>query len=169
MPAHVRKGDTVMVTAGSDRGRTGTVLKVIPKHSKVIVQGLNTRTKHLKPSQTNPQGSVITREMPLHLSNVSPVVDGKATRVRFVVKADGSKVRVATRGGQELGSVHGPRESRGGSAGPSAPSHKSATKKKSVRRKGSGKAAGGRKASSAKAGSRKASSSTKKTGTGRKT
>ncbi len=168
MPAHVRKGDTVMVTAGSDRGRTGTVLKVIPKSSQVIVQGLNTRTKHLKPSQTNPQGGVITREMPIHLSNVSPVVDGKPTRVRFVVKSDGSKVRIAARGGQELGAVHGPRQSRGGAGAAAGPSRRAASKKKAARRK-SGAKAGGGKASAGRTAGRKAASSTKKTGTGRKT
>ena len=105
MPTHVRSGDTVIVTAGSDKGRTGTVLKVIPKKSQVVVQGLNTRTKHLKPSQANPQGGVITKEMPIHLSNVSPVVDGRATRVRFVIKADGSKVRVAVKGGDVLSTL----------------------------------------------------------------
>lgn len=167
MPAHVRSGDTVMVTAGSDRGRTGTVLKVIPAKSQVIVQGLNTRTKHLKPSQTNPQGGVITREMPIHLSNVSPVVDGKPTRVRFAVKSDGSKVRVAARGGQELGVVHGPRESRGPAGASAGPSRRVASKKKPSRRKGGAKA--NDKAAAGKSASRKAASSTKKTGTGRKT
>lgn len=167
MPAHVRKGDTVMVTAGSDRGRTGTVLKVVPKRSLVIVQGLNTRIKHLKPSQTNPQGGVITREMPIHISNVSPVVDGKATRVRFLVKEDGSKVRVAARGGAELGPVHGPRESHGGAGVRTAPAKKGAAKKKHVRARAGAKK--GAKTARGKAAGRKAASSTKKTGTGRKT
>lgn len=140
MPAHVRSGDTVIVTAGSDKGRTGTVLKVIPKKSQVVVQGLNTRTKHLKPSQTNPQGGVITKEMPIHISNVSPVVDGRATRVRFAVKPDGSKVRVAARGGQEIGAVHGPRN--GAVAKPArAAQSKKTTKKKTTKKKVAGKSA----------------------------
>lgn len=168
MPAHVRKGDTVMVTAGSDRGRTGTVLKVIPKRSAVIVQGLNTRIKHLKPSQTNPQGGVITREMPIHLSNVSPVVDGRATRVRFLVKDDGSKVRVAARGGGELGPVHGPRESHGAAGARTAHARRTSPKKKHTRARAGAKK-GAAKAGSGKAAGRKAASSTKKTGTGRKT
>jgi len=63
----------------------------------------------LKPTQLNPQGGIITKEMPIHISNVSPVVDGKPTRVRFMAKEDGSKVRVAARNGKELGTVHGPR------------------------------------------------------------
>ncbi len=163
MPAHVRSGDTVIVTAGSDKGRTGTVLKVIPKKNQVVVQGLNTRTKHLKPSQTNPQGGVITKEMPMHLSNVSPVVDGRATRVRFTTKADGSKVRVAARGGQELGTVHGPRAAGAGTG--KTGTRKTGAKKTSKKKGGGGKASGGK--STAKA-SGSAASSMKKTGTRRK-
>ncbi|MBL1215937.1 MAG: 50S ribosomal protein L24 [Planctomycetes bacterium] len=106
MPRHIKSGDTVMVTAGDFKGRTGTVLKVIPKRDQVIVQGINTKTKHLKPSQMNPQGAVVTKEMPLHVSNVSPVdKSGRATRVRFEVKKDRSKVRVAVRDGSELSVV----------------------------------------------------------------
>ena len=102
MPRHVRKGDTVIVTAGNDRGVTGEVLRVLPRENRVVVQGVNVRTKHLKPSQANPQGGTVKREMPIHISNVSPVVDGKPTRVRFEVKADGTKQRVAVRNGKAL-------------------------------------------------------------------
>ena len=105
MPRHVRKGDTVMVTSGSYKGQTGQVLRVIPDHDRVVVKGINLRTKHLKPSRINPQGGVITREEPLHISKVSPVVDGQAVRVRFVVQPDGSKVRIARRGGKDLGEL----------------------------------------------------------------
>ena len=109
MPRHVRKGDTVMVTSGFYKGQSGQVLRVIPEDDRVVVKGINLKTKHLKPTRLNPQGGIITREQPLHISKVSPVVDGKPTRVRFVTKPDGSKVRVAARGGKELGVVHGPR------------------------------------------------------------
>ncbi len=102
MARHVRKGDVVIVTAGNDRGATGEVLRVLTKQGRVVVKGVNVRTKHLKPTQANPQGGVVQREMPIHISNVSPVVDGKPTRVRFVTKKDGAKVRVAVRGGKEL-------------------------------------------------------------------
>ncbi|MFG0330782.1 MAG: 50S ribosomal protein L24 [Phycisphaerales bacterium] len=112
MPRHVRKGDTVIVTAGDDKGRTGTVLQVIPKSDQVVVQGINVKTKHLKPTQQNPQGGVITKEMPLHISNVSPMVDGRATRVRFEKKDDGTKVRVAARNGDELSTVHRAKKKR---------------------------------------------------------
>lgn len=103
MAAHVRKGDQVMITAGDHKGKVGEVSRVIPDEQKVIVRGINLRTKHVKPTRTNPQGTIITREAPIHMSNVSPVVDGRATRVRFETRDDGSKVRVAVRGGKVLG------------------------------------------------------------------
>ena len=114
MPRHIRKGDTVIVTAGNDKGRTGEVLRVIPSESRVVVQGVNVRSKHLKPSQDRPQGGILRREMPIHISNVSPVADGKATRVRFETRPDGTKVRVAARNGKELHTLHGPRVSGAG-------------------------------------------------------
>lgn len=107
MASHVRKGDTVVITAGDERGKIGEVLRVIPDKSQVIIKGLNLRTKHLKPTQRTPQGGIITKEAPIHMSNVSPAVDGKPTRVRFQVQKDGSKVRVAARGGKVLGTVRG--------------------------------------------------------------
>jgi large subunit ribosomal protein L24 len=109
MPSHVRKGDSVMVTAGDHRGKVGEVQRVIPDKEMVIVKGINLRTKHLKPTRINPQGGVITKEAPIHISNVSPVVEGHATRVRFPIGDDGSKNRVAVRGGKVLGNVRGAR------------------------------------------------------------
>ncbi len=108
MPRHIRKGDIVIVTAGEYRGATGEIMRVIPSDSRVVVQGVNKRIKHLKPTQANPQGGRLEREMPIHISNVSPVVDGKASRVRFETKSDGSKVRIAVRGGKELHTLRGP-------------------------------------------------------------
>jgi large subunit ribosomal protein L24 len=110
MPRHIRKGDTVVVTSGNQRGQTGQVMRILTKHDRVVVQGINIRAKHIKPTQTNPQGGIVRREMPIHISNVSPVVDGKPTRVRFVTKKDGSKVRVAARNGSELHTLHGERK-----------------------------------------------------------
>lgn len=110
MARHVRKGDTVIVTAGNDRGVTGEILRVLPNESRVIVQGVNIRSKHLKPTQQNPQGGVVEREMPIHISNVSPVVDGQPSRVRFETKADGTKQRVAVRGGKVLHALRGARK-----------------------------------------------------------
>jgi large subunit ribosomal protein L24 len=112
MPAHVRKNDMVMVTSGYYKGQVGQVLRVIPDEQKVVVKGINLRTKHLKPTRINPQGGVITREEPIHISKVSPVVDGKPTRVRFEIRPDGSKVRVAVKGGKVLGVVRGPRKQK---------------------------------------------------------
>ena len=106
MAAHVRKGDQVMITSGDHKGKVGEVMRVIPKDDKVLVKGINLRTKHVKPTRVNPQGSVITKEAPIHMSNVSPVAgDGKATRVRFETRDDGSKVRLAARDGKVLGTV----------------------------------------------------------------
>lgn len=110
MPRHVRKGDQVIVTQGADKGKVGEVIRVIPKEDRVLIRGIGLRTKHLKPTQQNPRGGVLTKETPIHISNVSPVVDGKPTRVRFETKADGSKVRVAVKGAKELGVVRGPRK-----------------------------------------------------------
>ena len=94
MPKHIRQGDTVMVTAGNDKGAVGEVLRIITKKDRVVVKGVNVRNKNIKPSQTNPNGGVIKQEMPIHKSNVSPVVEGKPARVRFDTQKDGSKVRV---------------------------------------------------------------------------
>lgn len=105
MARHVRKGDTIVITAGSHRGTVGEVLRVIPAKNQVIIKGVNLRTKHLKPTRLNPQGGIITKEAPIHISNVSPAVDGKPTRVRFQTRPDGSKVRIAVRGGGVLGEV----------------------------------------------------------------
>ncbi len=105
MARHVKRGDTVMVTSGDLRGQIGEILRVDVKHDRVYLKGLNLVTKHVRPTRVNPQGAVITKEAPLHISNVSPVVDGKPTRVRFERRANGQKVRVAARGGKELGAV----------------------------------------------------------------
>ena len=114
MPRHVRKGDTVIVTAGKSRGTVGEILAVVDDGDRVVVKGVNIRTKHIKPTQQRPQGGIVQQEMPIHVSNVSPVVDGKPTRVRFVTKTDGTKVRVAARGGKEIGKpLHGPRGTGG--------------------------------------------------------
>ncbi len=104
MARHVKKGDLVMVTAGNDKGKTGKVLTVEPKEDRVIVEGVNVRHKHVKPTQVNPRGGRIEKEMSIHISNVMPISPSanKPTRVRFQTKADGSKVRVAVKGGDEL-------------------------------------------------------------------
>jgi large subunit ribosomal protein L24 len=95
-----------MVTAGNDRGATGEVLRVLVKHDRVVVQGVNLRAKHLKPSQANPNGGIIRKEMPIHMSNVSPLSDGKPTRVRFESLKGGGKARIASRDGKTLHELH---------------------------------------------------------------
>ncbi len=102
MAMHVRRGDEVMVTAGDDKGKVGTVLRVDADARRVYVKGVNLRTKHLKPTRVSPQGGVITKEAPIHISNVSPVSDGRPTRVRIEVREDGSKRRIAARTGKVL-------------------------------------------------------------------
>jgi len=110
MPAHVRKGDLVYIRSGDHRGKTGEVIRVLTKSGEVIVKGINLRTKHLKPTRLSPQGGIITKEAPIHMSKVNPVVDGRPTRVRFEIKPDGSKVRVAVKGGKVLSTIHGARK-----------------------------------------------------------
>jgi large subunit ribosomal protein L24 len=97
----IRKGDTVVILSGKDKGRTGEVTRSIPKDNKVVVSGINVAVRHRKPSQANPQGGLERREAPMHVSNVA-VADpksGKATRVRFETR-DGKKVRVAAKSGE---------------------------------------------------------------------
>ena len=67
---HVKKNDTVVVIAGNDRGKTGKVLRVYPQKNRVIVEGVNIRKRHVRPSQTHPQGTIVEREFPIHASNV---------------------------------------------------------------------------------------------------
>ena len=108
MARHVRKGDTVMVIAGDNKGKTGEVLRVIPKEDRVVVKGLNLRVKHIKPSRLTPQGGIVSREGSIHISKVQPLgEDNKPSRVRFQTRDDGSKVRVAVNGGKVLGTVRG--------------------------------------------------------------
>jgi len=121
--SHVRKGDLVVVTSGDNKGRSGEIVRVIPKHSHVIVKGVNMVTRSIKPTKAQPQGGQVTREAPMHMSKVSPMVDGKATRVRFTTKADGTKVRVAARGGKELSVVR-----KGKADGAAKPANKPANK-----------------------------------------
>ena len=101
--AKIKKGDSVVVRSGRDKGRTGTVLQVLPKDGKVLVEGVNVATRHRKPTQDNPQGGIERREAPLAISKIglADPKDGKATRVRFEVK-DGKKVRVAVKSGETI-------------------------------------------------------------------
>ena len=99
--AKIKKGDQVIVLSGKDKGRTGEVVKAMPKDGKVVVSGVNVHVRHAKPSQTDPQGGLKRSEAPLHISKVAHVVDGKPTRVRFETQ-DGKKVRVAVKTGKKI-------------------------------------------------------------------
>jgi large subunit ribosomal protein L24 len=99
--AKIRKGDTVVVLSGKDKGKTGEVVRAMPKQSKVVVSGVNVHARHRKPTQTAPQGGIERKEAPLHVSNVA-IADpktGKPTRVRFEER-NGKKVRVAAKSGE---------------------------------------------------------------------
>ena len=102
--AHVRKGDTVVVVAGKERGKRGKVLRVIPEKSRVVVERVNMIKKHQRPTQKVRQGGIIEREGSIHLSNVMLVDPGSDTPTRVGMKAlsDGKKVRLARRSGEML-------------------------------------------------------------------
>ena len=100
--AHVRKGDTVVVVAGKDRGKRGRVLRVIPEKSRVVVERINMIKKHQRPTQKLRQGGIIEREGPIHLSNVMLVdpTSDKPTRIGMRALTEGKKVRVAKKSGE---------------------------------------------------------------------
>ena len=101
----LRKGDEVLVVSGREKGKRGRVLRYLPEKGQVFVEKLNLVKRHQKPNQQHPQGGIIEKEAAIHVSNVMPLdlKTGKATRVRAKVTADGAKVRVSTRSGEQLG------------------------------------------------------------------
>lgn len=101
--ARIKKGDSVVVLSGKDKGQTGTVTKVMPKEGKLIVEGVNIAARHRKPSQENPQGGIDRFEAPMHIAKVAVAdpKDGKPTRVRFEER-DGKKVRIAVKSGEKI-------------------------------------------------------------------
>jgi len=102
MAAKIRKGDKVIVLSGRDKGRTGEVYEVRPDEDKALVRGINMAKRHQKQTQ-NQEGGIISKEQPIHLSNLAYVgKDGKPTRVGFKIQADGTKVRVARSSGAEI-------------------------------------------------------------------
>ncbi len=102
MAAKIKKGDNVIVLTGRDKGKTGTVLQVIPTEDRAIVEGVNTVQRHTRQSAKS-EGGIITKPAPIHLSNIAIAdKDGKATRVRFAIGADGKKSRVAVRSGEVI-------------------------------------------------------------------
>ena len=99
---NIKKGDTVYVNAGNDKGKTGKVLEVIRDKERVIVEGVNMVSKHTKPNPKNPQGGIVKQEAGIHISNVNLVdANGKATKVAHK-EVDGKKVRIAKTTGEEI-------------------------------------------------------------------
>ena len=100
---HIKKGDTVYVNAGNDKGKTGKVLEVIPSKDRAIVEGINMVSKHTKPNPKNPQGGIVKQEAGIHVSNLQLVDPSKggATRVGYKF-VDGKKVRYAKKSGEEI-------------------------------------------------------------------
>ena len=104
MAMKIKKGDQVIVITGRDKGKTGDVIKAMPKENKVIVSGFNMVKRHTKPSQES-AGGIISKEHPIHVSNVALIdpKSGKATRVGIKVEQDGTKVRIAKKSGEVIG------------------------------------------------------------------
>lgn len=96
----IKKGDTVVILSGKDKGKSGTVLEMVTKSDRVLVQGVNVVKRHTRQSQTS-EGGIIAKEAPVHISNVAIAdpKDGKPTRVGIKVNDDGTKVRFAKRSG----------------------------------------------------------------------
>jgi large subunit ribosomal protein L24 len=104
MAVRIRKDDEVMVISGRDKGARGRVLKVLRDKDKVIVEGVGRVKRHQKPNQANPQGGIVEKDMPIHVSKVM-LVDPKAekpTRVRMGKDSDGKKVRITVKSGTTL-------------------------------------------------------------------
>ncbi|MBK5957889.1 50S ribosomal protein L24 [Rhodoplanes elegans] len=103
MAAKIRKGDKVVVLTGRDKGRTGEVIEVRPTENRALVRGVNMVKRHQRQSAQQ-EGGIISKEAPVHLSNlaVADPKDGKPTRIGFKILADGKKVRFAKRSGAEI-------------------------------------------------------------------
>ena len=101
---HIKKGDTVYVNAGEDKGKTGRVLKVLISKNRAVVEGINMVTKATKPNAKNPQGGLVKMEAPIHVSNLQLLdpKSGKPTRVGYKVNEDGKKVKISKKSGEEI-------------------------------------------------------------------
>jgi large subunit ribosomal protein L24 len=99
----LKKGDPVVVLSGKDKGKEGTVLRVLPKEGKVIVEGVNIAKKHQRPVRATMQAGIIDKDMPIDASNVAYVHKGKPTRLGYRFDDEGKKVRVARRTGEVIG------------------------------------------------------------------
>ena len=98
----IKKGDTVKIISGKDKGKEGKVLQVFPKKSLVLVEGVNIAKKHQKPQGQTMQGGVIDKSMPIHISNVALIVKKKSGRVNYKFDKNGNKYRVLAQTGEEV-------------------------------------------------------------------
>ncbi len=101
---HVRRGDRVKVIRGNHAGTEGTILRVLTKENRVVVEGVNMRKRHTRPSQANQEGGIITFEAPIHASNVMLIdpATGEPTRTRVQIDDDGTKERIGVRSGNSI-------------------------------------------------------------------
>lgn len=99
---HVKKGDTVQVISGREKGKVGDIVRVLPKESKVVVEGVNVKTKHVKPTQEGESGQITTFEAPIHSSNVMLYSSKEkvASRICYTYAEDGRKVRMLKKTGE---------------------------------------------------------------------
>ncbi|WP_341763943.1 50S ribosomal protein L24 [Candidatus Tisiphia endosymbiont of Beris chalybata] len=99
----VRKGDAVVVITGKNKGKKGTILKILPKENKAIVSGVNIVRRHTKPTQAS-EGGIIAKELPIHISNIAHVdpKTGSSTKIGFSILEDGTKVRIAKKSGEVI-------------------------------------------------------------------
>jgi large subunit ribosomal protein L24 len=99
MSLGIRRGDKVKVLVGRDKGKMGKVIHVYPKKGRALVEGVNMVKKHLRKSQQNPQGAVVSQELPIHISNLALLdpTSSKATRINVLVAKDGSKQRISSK------------------------------------------------------------------------
>ena len=99
---HIKKGMSVKVISGNNKGQSGKVLDIFPKKMKAIVEGVNFRKRSVRPTQDNPSGGYVEREAPLHLSNLMALHNNEATRIGYKKLEDGRKVRISVKTKEEL-------------------------------------------------------------------
>jgi large subunit ribosomal protein L24 len=101
---HIRRGDRVKIIRGNHAGSEGTVLRVMPEENRVVVEGVNLRKRHMRPTQENPEGGIVSFEAPIHASNVMLIdpATGEPTRVRSRKDADGTRERISARTGNPI-------------------------------------------------------------------
>jgi large subunit ribosomal protein L24 len=104
MASRIRKGDTVVVISGKDKGKKGKVMRVLQEEDRVVVEGVNLVKRHMRPSPKNPSGGILQREQPIFACKVMlfDAKTGQGTRVRFKVLENGTKIRIAVKSGDEI-------------------------------------------------------------------